>query len=210
MAPALTELVLDEMKLPDSEQLSWLPRLPKLQRLALLGLKTGSAQLPQGIIACSGLTELVMERILLTFSNGGGKFYITRPECRLRALPTAGPYISQLARLSLVANAFSSVPPALAAATALQQLDLSEQLLRDAYTQVPLYNIERTPAPVQGLHVLDNLPRLHRVKLVGFKKGGAGIRRFRAANPNVTVVLDSDEPPCGTGLCLSDWCRWRM
>ena len=59
VAPALTEVVFDGIKLaPDSEQLTWLPGLPKLRRLVLANMRIASKQLPRGIAACSSLTEL--------------------------------------------------------------------------------------------------------------------------------------------------------
>jgi len=182
VAPALTELVLDDIKLaPDSEQLSWLPRMPSLRRLVLKDVKTASSQLPQGIMACSGLTELVLKRILISFTDEPDRF-VHRPDCCLRSLPAAGPYLSRLIRLSLVKNAFDAVPLCLAAATALEQLDLAKQEPWDKY-------VANHMTPVQGLHVLDNLTRLRQVNLIGFRKGAAGLRRFRAAHPSVAVII---------------------
>ena len=61
VAPALTELNLEDIKLaPDSGQLSCPPDLSKLRRLVLVEIQTASNQLPQGVVACSGLTELVL------------------------------------------------------------------------------------------------------------------------------------------------------
>ncbi len=164
-APALTELTLDDTKLaPDSEQLSWLPQLPKLQRLVLKDVKTASSQLPSGVMACSGLTELVLERVLVSFSNKPDEV-LNRPECRLRSLPAAAPCFAQLVHLSLSRNAFSAVPPALSKATALQVLDLAKQKLRDSY-------VEQHSAAVQGLRVLNNLTRLRCLNLEASRKRG--------------------------------------
>ncbi len=188
VAPALTELLLDDIKLaPDSEQLSWLPGLPALRRLLLKDLKTASSQLPQGIVACSGLTELVLHRILLSFTmvNDPNKAF-DRPECRLRSLPDAGSYLDQLVRLRLSKNAFVAVPPCLASATALQDLDMRKQMLQVEYG-------EPHSASMRGLHALDSLPRLRSLNIEGFEKSAAGIRRFRAAHPHVRVVFKSED-----------------
>jgi len=182
IAPALTELILDDILLaPDSEQLDWLPGLPKLRRLVLEDLKTAAIELPNGIAACSGLTELVLKRVLVRFDNEP-RGCLSKPECRLRSMPADGPYLSQLVRLSLCKNAFSAVPSCLAAATALELLDLAKQKLRDSY-------YEAHGAPVRDLHVLDGLARLRCVNLEGFRNNGAGLRRFRKAHLNVRVVL---------------------
>ncbi len=64
VAPALTELTLAGMLLaPACSELSWLPGLPKLRRLVLTQLETRSQELPQGVTACSGLTELVLDEV---------------------------------------------------------------------------------------------------------------------------------------------------
>ena len=55
IAPALTELTLDDIQLaPDSQELSWLPDLPKLRRLLLINVQTDSDQLPQGLLGAAG------------------------------------------------------------------------------------------------------------------------------------------------------------
>jgi len=90
-------------------------------------LQLASDQLPQGIAACSGLTELALRRIRdarPTRSQPDDGDYIDpedydsdspRPAERLlRTLPD-GPYLSNLVRLSLSGNAFDAVPLALAA-----------------------------------------------------------------------------------------------
>jgi len=183
IAPALTELTLDDIRLaPDSEQLSWLPGLPSLRRLVIKDLKTASAQLPHGVMACTGLTELVLHRILVSYSTPTIRYIWSRPDCRLRSLPEAGPWTDRLVRLSLCKNAFYAVPPCLVSATALKELDMGKQQLRVHYGH-------SHSAPVQGLHLLDNLTRLRCLKLAGFKKGGAGLRRFRAVHPDVCVML---------------------
>ena len=119
---------------------------------------------------------------------------MNRPECRLRSLPAAAPWLNKLVRLSLSGtalkagfsertaevNAFSAVPPVLLT-TALEVLDMSKQKLRDSY-------VEQHTAAVQGLRMLDDLTRLHCVNLKGFKQDGAGICGFRAAHPNVRVI----------------------
>ena len=79
-------------------------------------------------------------------------------------------------------NAVDIVPPCLAFATALEQLDMARQQLRKE-------SLSKHTSPVQGLHVLDELTRLRQVTLVGCRKGGAGSRRFRAAHPSVAVVI---------------------
>ena len=193
VTPALTEIILDDVKLAsDSEELPWLPDLPKLRRLELVDLKTGSKELPQGVMACSSLTELVLKKILLGFSNDGRSVW-NMPDCRMRSLPAAGPYLGQLVRLSLLGNAFATVPPALANATALQQLDMGEQLLRDTWASEEYH--EPAAAPVLGLHVLDNMKHLRSVNFVGFVDSGASIRHFRAKHPTVTVVFERNGFP---------------
>ena len=102
LAPALTELGLDNFKLaPDSEPLGWLPGLPKLRRLELTNLKLASRQLPQGVTACSGLTELVLENILVSFSNDGNMY--KGRDARLSLFPLLAP---------LSARWFTSASPA--------------------------------------------------------------------------------------------------
>ncbi len=196
IAPALTELILCNFKLaPDSEPLGWLPGLPRLRRLVLTDVKLSSRQLPRGIAACSGLTELVVTRLRLDYKPDVlvDNRVVRAPDVRLSALPAVGPYVSSLVRVSLTGNAFAVVPPVLAAATALQHLDLSHQMLRNSKLIIEDRYLEQQPAPVQGLHVLDNLTRLESVTLLGYKKAGAGIRRFRLANPSVSAVLDTDD-----------------
>jgi len=181
VAPALTELILDDIMLaPDSEQLSWLPGLPALQRLVLQDLKTGASQLPQGVAACSSLTELVLRRVHVSMQPGVDGL-VDVAQCGLRSLPAAGPYVSKLVHLNLANNAFRSVPPCLAAATALETLNLCMQQLQ------PYHEI-RVHVPVLGLHVLDNLARFRWINLEGFKKSAAGIRRLKKTHRNVTVV----------------------
>jgi len=165
VAPALTELSLGGMWLqPDSSELSWLPGLPKLRRLVLTDIETQSAELPKGVTACSGITELLLDGFKVSTDDG---------PVLLRHLPRAGPYLSKLVRLGLPRNEFSSVPPSLAAATALELLDMSGQQI--------------SAAGCACLKVLDRLPRLRGVILGSFKGTEDDIRRFRASHPNVTV-----------------------
>ena len=180
-APALTELQLDSIALaPDSEQLIWLPRLPNLRRLVLKRLGTASDQLPRGVTGCSGLTELVMERMLVSF--GSQHEYLHHGlKSRLRDLP-AGPYLSRLVRLNLSGNALEAVPSSLTAATALVQLGMANQQRRGT-------DAGQRAAPVQSLHVLEKLPRLRHIDLQGFKDSGPGIGRFRAARPDVSITF---------------------
>jgi hypothetical protein len=180
IAPAMTELVLDDILLaPCCEQLSWLPGLPQLRRLVLRDIKTAANQLPDGVIQCSRLTELVLRRFQVNYDGEPDDgYYPYWPSCKLCSLPGAGPYLSQLVHLSLAMNGFSAVPPSLAAASALEILDLNKQSLR-------AWSCDQHEPPVQGLHVLDTLPRLRCVNLVGFKKSGAGI--CRAAHPTVEI-----------------------
>ncbi len=179
-APAMTELVLDGLKLaPHSEQLIWLPGLPKLQRLVLTDVETGSTQLPLGVMACSGLTELVLQRFFVRDCQSQFRDYGTA--IPLRSLPPGGPYLSQLVCLSLAENAFSAVPPSLAAATALEVLDMGKQRLAQS-------NREHHGDPVQGLHVLLGLTRLRCVNLEGFNQGPTIRQCFRVARPDVTVT----------------------
>ncbi len=197
IAPALTELILDTIKLaPDSEQLGWLPDLPKLRRLVCANLQLASDQLPQGIAACSGLTELALRRVgdaRPTRSQPDDGDYIDpedydsdspRPAERLlRTLPE-GPYLSNLVCLSLSGNAFDAVPQALATATALELLDLAHQ-------NVPVAAEDSggdALASVQGLHVLAVLPRLRRVILEGFEQDD-DCARFQAAHPHIDVCI---------------------
>ena len=119
--------------------------------------------LPQGVTACSSLTELVLEGIRVSSvdqpeSDESDMYNGPYP---LSELPAAGPFVNKLVRLSLFNNAFSTVPPILAAATALEHLDLARQ-------QLTLYGDERPPR-LQGLAVLDKLPRLHGMRLTGFR-----------------------------------------
>ena len=180
-APALESLELDDIKLaPGSEELSWLPYLPKLRRLVLTDVKTASSQIPLGIVSCSGLTELTLKRYLVSFTNTHVDPR-NRPECRLRGLPAAGPYVSKLVRFSLRGNALSVVPPALAGATALELLDISGQRRSGENDQLV--------GAVRGLSVLNNMVRLHLVDLTGFSTGADSIRRFQAANPSVRVIV---------------------
>ncbi len=184
-APALTELTLSDMWLaPESEQLSWLAGLPKLRRLVLRNLEASWSQPPQGFTACHGLTELVFEGIKLRSYYQLGSFYQLEPDppgcCQIATwlvgyLP-AGRYLSKLVRLNLSHNSYSDVPPCLATATALQQLDMSGHLLRAGDS-----------ARLQGLHVLEKLPRLREVNICGFKASTAAVRRYRAANPHVNI-----------------------
>ena len=180
-APFLTELILDGIMLaPDSEQLSWLPGLPKLRRLVLTGLKTAGSELPAGVVACSSLTELVLKGILVNFQNK--RLYwpdIHAREKFLCDLPAAGPYLSRLVRLSLSQNSFTAVPPSLAAATALVELDLGWQNLLRCQTSVD---------GLQGLQVLNDLTRLRCVNMDS-KDTGAALQRLRAARPDVRVTL---------------------
>ena len=190
IAPAVTELVLDTMKLaPDSEQLSWLPDLPKLRRLVLANVQIASDQLPQGIAACSGLTELALRRVGDICPSIYEDEYIDsdsdnpRDDFFLWDLPD-GPYIGNLVRLSLSGNAFDTVPPALATAAALELLDLAHQDV-----PVAARDFRRDArARVQGLLVLDGLPRLRRVILTGFAQDDE-CARFQAAHPDIDVSI---------------------
>jgi len=182
VAPALTELVLNDIRLAlDSKQLSWLPRLPKLRRLELKDVKTASDQLPQGVMGCSGLTELVMQHVVVSSSSKLG-CWLHGSKSRLRSLLAAGPYLSQLICIDLSRNAFRGVPLSLAAATALQELSLSEQQPRRS-------GASRHAAAALALEVLEELPHLRRVNLQGFKDSGLGIRRFREACPDVSITI---------------------
>ncbi len=182
VAPALTELILDGSRLAlDCEQLSWLPGLPVLRRLVLKNLKTASSELPHGISECSGLTALVLERIMVSFdydpdsaddSSRYGSWSL------FRSLPAAGPYLSELRRISLSGNAFTRVPPSLVAATALEMLDLTNQ-------RSPAGGDEQQAPRVHGLHVLGSMSQC--MDLSEFSQ--CGIRRFQASRPNVTVIL---------------------
>ena len=70
VAPALTELSLEDMALaPDSGGLQWLPGLPRLRRLRLTDIQTASSELPEGMMACTGLTELVLEGVMVMESS---------------------------------------------------------------------------------------------------------------------------------------------
>ena len=181
-APALTELLLENIWLaPGSEQLSWLPSLPKLQRLALKQLHTAADQLPQGIMACSGLTELVLEQILLSYTDHWQR-HNGEPLRWLRSLPTAGLYLSRLVRLSLSGNAFSVVPPSLASAMGLQHLALAWQRSQE-------HPHDQRAFDLQGLDVLDNCTSLRSLNLAGLKKDAIGLCRFQAARPDVRIIL---------------------
>jgi len=183
IAPALTELSLEDMALaPDSGELRWLPGLPRLRRLVLTHLQTASCELPQGIMACTGLTELVVECVMVMdcsnsesdSSDVHGQAYV------MEHLPAAGPYLSNLVRLGLPRNAFfNGVPPSVAAATALEVLDLARQH----------WLTDELAARVQGLDVLAKLPRLRSVNLTGFAENGAGIQQFRVARPDVRLTF---------------------
>jgi len=197
VAPALTNLIFDNIMLAaDSEHLDWLPELPKLRRLVLTEVKTRSSQLPHGIAACSNLTQLQLECMLVNFFNlnvNQDDRHGDWPECRLRTLP-AGPYLSQLVRLSLTWNAFDAVPPAVAAVTALQHLDLGEQLLqnfsRDPDREDELLICNWQAGPVLGLNVLNSLTRLKSITFRNNVYAGAeaAICEYRAANANVDII----------------------
>ena len=179
-APAMTELILDGMMLAaDSEQLSWLPGLPSLKNLVLKDMNVATIELPHGIIECSGLTELVLERFMVSY-NYDFKSALKPSGCLLRSLPVAGPYLSGLRRLWLPKNAFNVVPPCLATATALEMLDLADQQLSADSDQ------QQAPR-VLGLHVLGSLTRLWWVDLSGFSQFGT--RRFQAAHPSINIML---------------------
>ena len=183
IALALTELVLDDIKLaPDSEQLSWLPDLPKLRRLVLTDVSTGSSQLPQGVLACTGLTELVLDRFLISCSKQ--VHYSNKPEVRLRSFPADVAHLSQLVRISLSGNALSAVPPCLAAATALEVLDMGNNRLGH-------YTEESHGQQMQGLDVLDSLTRLRYVNFVGFEMVPADYCHFHMAHPGAKLVSDA-------------------
>ena len=180
VAPALTELTLDNMVLAaDSEQLSWLPALPVLRRLVLIEVKTASIELPHGIAGCSGLTELVLERLVVSY-----KFDSDYPwkssGSYLRSLPADQPFVSHLERLSLNGSAVSRLPPVLGGATALEHLDLRFQLLT-------VEHANRYAPGLQDLHVLDGLTRLTSVDFGGSRVSEERARCFQAAHPNVRV-----------------------
>jgi len=177
VAPALTELTLADMWLHESRELSWLPGLPSLRRLVLKGLEIDLKELPQGVSACSGLTELVLEGIQVSPSDDGEWDY----PCLLWKLPATGAFLSTLVCLSLRGNAFSTVPSCLTRATALEVLDLGKQKLID-------YD-EDHGEPVHGLHVLDGLKRLWCVNFEGFDEDGVDLQCFRKAHPGVNVIL---------------------
>jgi len=177
IAPALTELVWDEINLaPESEQLSWLPDLPQLRRLVLTDVSTASSQLPQGVLACSGLRELVVERFLIGCSMQGQ--YSDRPAVRLRSFPAAGAHLSQLVRLGLSGNALSAVPPCLAAATLLEVLDMGKQRLGE-------HGSDQHGKPLHGLEVLNGLSRLRYANFFGFHMSAADYRLFQVAHPEL-------------------------
>ena len=177
-APALTELTLADMSLaPGNGELSWLSGLPSLRRLVLKDLETPSSEIPQGLVASSGLTALVLEGVSLPPSNDDD--WDDWP-CFLRGLPAAGPYLSKLVHLSLRKNGFSTVPPCLAAATALELLDLGKQKSSE-------YDEDCTE-PMLGLQVLEGLTRLRSVNLEG-SDSGVDIQCFRRARPRVNVML---------------------
>ena len=188
VAPALTELVLDDIKLaPDSEQLSWLPDLPKLRRLVLTDVSTTSSQLPQGVLACSRLTELVLDRPLVGGSNQMHDDNNPQARSRLCSFPAAGAHLSQLVRLSMSGNALKAVPLCLTAATALEALDMGKQRLGEHdHAQ------HGSGEPVQGLQVLNSLPRLRFVTVTGFRTLAAHYRQFRAAHPELTIVAGAN------------------
>ena len=179
IAPALTELILDDLQLaPDSEQLRWLPGLPKLRRLVLKDVRTNLHQVPQGIMASSGLTELVLAGLLVGCGNLRDRHHLL--EVRLRSLP-AGPALSKLVRLSLSGNAISTVPPCLADATALEVLDMAKQRLGKC-------GFGDHGELVHGLHVLGGLKRLRNVNLVGFNMSKADFYNFHAAHPGMKLT----------------------
>ena len=196
-APALTELVLDDIKLAaDSEQLPWLSDLPKLLRLMLANLRITSRQVPEGVRACSGLTELVLQRMEVGCYSSEMSDYESDhyDKSYLRTL-SDGPYLSRLARLSLFGNAFSAVPPALMAATSLELLDMAHQDLprinvRHWYRHGFIPECDSDPPRVQGLRPLNGLTRLCCVNLCGFEKYDAWIRQFQATHPHVSVILE--------------------
>jgi len=141
--------------------------------------------LPQGVTACSSLTELVLEGIRVSSVDQpeSDESYVDNDPYPLSELPAAGSFVNKLVHLSLFNNAFSTstVPPILAAATALEHLDLARQ-------QITLYGDERPPR-LQGLAVLDKLPRLHGMRLTGFKVSDASICEFRKAHPDLRVTF---------------------
>ena len=183
-APALTELTLGGMWLPprwqalECSKLGWLADLPSLRRLVVKDLQTDVREIPQGITACSGLTELALENVVVGPSDESDSEDLDYPYL-LRKLPASDPYLSKLVRLSLRQNAFSAVPSSLTAATALEVLDLGKQKLID-YEEDP-------GEPVRGLDVLDGLTRLRCVNLEGFDENGVDLHRFHMAHPAVHV-----------------------
>lgn len=198
IAPSLTELTLSDIKLAsDSQQLSWLPDLPKLRRLVLVDVQQGSDQLPQGIIACSGLTELVLQQLRMNCGFGrnvcyGNSKHVHVPQKdRLCKLPK-GPFLGQLRRLSLSDNGFATVPRVLVSAKMLEFLDLS-------YQHLPLpksYSSEDYPwKRVKGLHVLKKLTGLRYLKLREFKKDDDAVRDFQEARPDVTLDFEYSYQP---------------
>ena len=198
IAPALTELVLEDMWLDaDSGQLSWMAGLPHLRRLVLKSLQIfqTASGFPEGVTACSSLTELVVEHITVSPRSqpDSDRADVWSDSEMLQRLPVADTYVGQLVRLSLARNAFSSVPPILAAATAMQLLDLAHQHVY-VYGDDPddddddLFTNQR-PARLHGLSVLNKLPCLRGVDLAGFDESDAGIREFRAAHPDVRLTF---------------------
>jgi len=179
IAPALAELTLAGMWLAEhGGELVWLPCLPNLRRLVLKDLDTGSRELPEGIMACTGLTELVLDSVKVTISLPGSNPPGMEDQREVSNLPVAGPYLSKLVSLGLPRNGFSKVPPSLAAATALELLDFGDQILYvDEYTGI-----------LDGMSVLDGLPRLRGMNLTGFEASDARFDKFRAAHPHISLT----------------------
>jgi len=144
----------------------------------LKDLDTGSRELPEGIMACTGLTELVLDSVKVTISLPGSNPPGMEDQREVSNLPVAGPYLSKLVSLGLPRNGFSKVPPSLAAATALELLDFGDQILYvDEYTGI-----------LDGMSVLDGLPRLRGMNLTGFEASDARFDKFRAAHPHISLT----------------------
>ena len=140
------------------------------------------------------MTELQLKGMLVSFRNNDDHFG-DWPEYRLRTLPT-GPYLSQLVRLNLTCNGFDVVPPAVAAATALQHLDLGEQvLLNTSSAKAKDMPFAWEAGPVQGLHVLNSLTRLQSVTFRNDldAQSEAAMCCYQAANPTIRVVHEPED-----------------
>ena len=118
--------------------------------------------------------------------------YTGKLQIAIRELPE-GPYLQQLWVLNLSGNGFQYVPPALAMAVSLQQLDMSDQ------GSPPFFNERDRVIDVgwmdAGLAILANLPMLHMVNLSpGFLREVdpevvAALRQLEGVRPNLVVQL---------------------